>query len=363
MIELRSVRKEYDDVTPLTDVNAVINDGEVISVIGPSGVGKSTLLRCINMLERPTSGQIIVNGGDITAPGYDLKKVRQKMGMVFQQFNLFGHLRVIENIMIPQTDLLGRSRQEAYDIGMRLLAEVGLKEKALSYPDEMSGGQQQRAAIARTLALDPDTILFDEPTSALDPAMVGEVQSVIRKLSHTGKTIMIVTHEMNFARAIANRVFYMDEGVIYEDGTPDEIFEHPKKDRTRRFIKKLKSLEIDINDRNCDLPGMMSEIEEFCGRNRISFRMSNHLLLVFEELIWQMLMDRPGVPDIKCTVEFSEENDGLSFTADYAGEEFDPMANGDGISLAMIKNAASDIVYEKVPEDGRKNRIRMLIRP
>ncbi|MBP5749807.1 MAG: amino acid ABC transporter ATP-binding protein [Firmicutes bacterium] len=214
MIEIKHLRKEYEDTTPLKDVNAVINSGDIIAVIGPSGTGKSTLLRCINMLETPTSGQIIVDGQVINDGKYDLNEVRKKMGMVFQSFNLFGHLTVIENIMNPQITLLGRSRQEAYDKAMDLLSKVGLSSKALSYPDELSGGQQQRIAIARTLAMDPEIILFDEPTSALDPSMIGEVQSIIRMIAKTGRTMMIVTHEMDFARKISNRVWYMDEGGI-----------------------------------------------------------------------------------------------------------------------------------------------------
>ena len=219
MIKIEHLRKEYPNTTPLKDVSVEISDGDVIAVIGPSGTGTSTLLRCINMLEKPTAGRILVNGTDVTDPRCDLGKVRQKMGMVFQSFNLFGHLTVIENIMLSPMDLLGKSRQAAYDEGMRLLRTVGLAEKALNYPDELSGGQKQRIAIARTLAMDPDTILFDEPTSALDPTMVGEVQAVIRDLARTGKTLMIVTHEMNFARAVSNRVFFMDECGIQEEAT------------------------------------------------------------------------------------------------------------------------------------------------
>ncbi len=363
MIELRSVRKEFGDVIPLKNVNAVINDGDIISVIGPSGVGKSTLLRCINILERPTSGHVFVNGEDITAPGCDLKRIRRKMGMVFQQFNLFGHLRVIENIMLPQTDLLGRTRQDAYEEGMRRLAEVGLLEKALNYPDEISGGQKQRAAIARTLALDPDTILFDEPTSALDPTMVGEVQSVIRDLSGTGKTMIIVTHEMNFARTIANRVFYLDDGVIYEEGTPNEIFDHPKKDKTRWFIRRLKALEIYINSRGFDYREKLSAIEGFCSRNRISHRMSVHLQLIFEELVCQMIMSYTENPDIKCIIEFSEGKAGLSFAVYYGGKEYDLIQNGDQLSLSMIKSIAKDIVYERQADEIRPNMIRLSILP
>ena len=212
MIELRHLKKIYENAEPLKDVSVTINDGDVIAVIGPSGTGKSTLIRCINLLEKPTGGQIFLNGEEITAKGYDVRKARRKMGMVFQSFNLFGHLTVIENLMVPPMDLLGKSRQEAYEKGVELLRRVGLADKALNYPDELSGGQQQRVAIARTLAMDPEIILLAEPPSALDPTMVSEVQAVIRDLSRSGKTMMIVTHEMNFARAISNRVFYMDEG-------------------------------------------------------------------------------------------------------------------------------------------------------
>ncbi len=193
MISLRHVRKEYPNVVPLQDISVEIRKGEVISVIGPSGTGKSTLLRCINLLETPTAGEIVVDGEVITNKKCRINLVRQKMGMVFQSFNLFAHKTIIENIMMGQTDLLGRSSQEAYDKGMELLRTVGLSDKALSYPDELSGGQKQRAAIARTLAMEPEIILFDEPTSALDPTMVGEVLSVIRRLAGQGMTMMIVT--------------------------------------------------------------------------------------------------------------------------------------------------------------------------
>ena len=209
MIKIEHLKKEYPNVTPLKDVSTEIHDGDVISVIGPSGTGKSTLLRCINQLEKPTSGKVWVDGIEITDKNCDINKVRQKMCMVFQSFNLFGNMTVIENIMFSPMELLGKTKQEAYDESIRLLRTVGLVEKALSYPDELSGGQKQRIAIARTLAMNPDVILLDEPTSALDPTMVGEVQAVIRELAKSGKTMMIVTHEMNFARTVSNRVFYM----------------------------------------------------------------------------------------------------------------------------------------------------------
>ena len=258
MIRIEHLKKEYPNVTPLRDVNVEIRDGDVISIVGPSGTGKSTLLRCINQLEKPTSGRIWIDGTEITDPKCDIKKIRQKMGMVFQGFNLFGHLTVIENIMVPPMDLLGKPKQEAYNEAMRLLRMVGLEGKALNYPDELSGGQKQRIAIARTLAMDPEIILLDEPTSALDPTMVGEVQAVIQDLAKTGKTLMIVTHEMAFARAICNRVFYMDEGGIYEDGTPEQVFDNPIREKTRRFIRHLKVLELNIESRDYDFLGMRS---------------------------------------------------------------------------------------------------------
>ena len=223
MIKIEHLRKEYPTAVPLKDVNVEIHKGDVISVIGPSGTGKSTLIHCINMLDQPTSGKIFVDGEEITAKGCDVARIRRKMGMVFQHFNLFPHMTVIENIMSAPMDLLGKSKQEAYDKGIELLRKVGLADKALDYPDVMSGGQKQRVAIARALAMEPEIILFDEPTSALDPTMIGEVQAVIRDLAKQGTTMIIVTHEMKFAREVADRIVFMHEGVIAAQGTPEEI--------------------------------------------------------------------------------------------------------------------------------------------
>ena len=361
MIELRHLRKEFDGVTPLEDVNAVINDGEIISVIGPSGCGKSTLLRCINMLETPTSGQVLIDGEDVTDPNCDLGKIRQKTGMVFQSFNLFGHLKVIENVMLAPVDLLGMSRQEAYDRGMFFLKAVGLSEKAMNYPDELSGGQKQRVAIARTLAMDPKTILLDEPTSALDPNMVGEVQAVIRKLTELGKTMLIVTHEMNFARSICNRVFYMDEGGIYEEGTPEQIFDHPQKEKTRRFIRRLKVLELEIHDQNYDFPGAQTEITRYCQKNQIPRRMDNRLQLVFEETVQQQLIPKMENPDILVTFEYSEETEKAAFTVRYDGEKLNITAEGDPLTLSVLKGMAENIQYAYHPEEDRKNEVTMMV--
>ena len=239
MISVRHLSKAFGGVTVLRDVNAEIAKGEVVSIIGPSGTGKSTFLRCLNRLETPDGGSIVVDGVDVTAPKADLASVRRKMGMVFQNFNLFGNLDVLGNVMAAQCDLLGVPRDAAKAKALELLGRVGLKDKANALPDELSGGQKQRVAIARALAMDPEILLFDEPTSALDPTMVGEVLAVIKSLAKTGMTMLIVTHEMGFARDVSTRVFYMDEGVIYEDGTPADIFNAPKKPKTVDFVGQV----------------------------------------------------------------------------------------------------------------------------
>ena len=374
MIRIEHLRKEYPNVTPLADVNAEIRDGDVISVIGPSGTGKSTLLRCINRLETPTSGRIWVDGVEITDPKCDINRVRRKMGMVFQSFNLFGHRTVIENIMMAPMDLLGKSKQAAYDEGMRLLRTVGLAEKALNYPDELSGGQKQRIAIARTLAMDPDVILFDEPTSALDPTMVGEVQAVIRDLAKTGgggpsvgggpsaKTLMIVTHEMAFARAISNRVFYMDEGGIYEDGTPEQVFDNPKRENTRRFVRRLKVLELSIDSRDYDFLGMAGEIERYCGRNQIPPKLAGRIRLVFEELVQQLLIPALESPRVRAVVEYSEAEERAAMDVRYNGPRNDITRSGDELSLSLLRGMTSGMEYSAGESEDFPNRLTMQIR-
>ena len=362
MIKIEHLKKVYPNIIPLKDVSVEINDGDVIAVIGPSGTGKSTLLRCINQLETATEGHIWVDGVDVTDPKCDLGKVRQKMGMVFQSFNLFGHLTVIENIMLAPMDLLGKSKQDAYDEGMRLLRTVGLAEKALNYPDELSGGQKQRIAIARTLAMDPDIILLDEPTSALDPTMVGEVQAVIRDLAKTGKTLMIVTHEMRFARAISNRVFFMDEGGIYEDGTPEQIFDAPKRENTRRFIRKLKVLELYIDSKDYDFLGMESEIDQYCNKNQISYKTAQRICLAFEELVQQMLIPVLEQPNIKTVIEYSEAEESTILTVRYNGPAFDVTTQGDELSIMVLKSAVSDMSYAWDEDADRSNKAVLRIR-
>lgn len=350
MITIKNLRKEYESVTPLTDVNAEIKDGEVISVIGPSGTGKSTLLRCINMLEKPTSGQIFVDGEDVTDKKCRLHLVRQKMGMVFQSFNLFENKNIIENIMAAPVTLLGKSRQEAYDRGMELLQTVGLADKALAFPDELSGGQKQRAAIARTLAMNPKIILLDEPTSALDPTMVGEVLTVIKSLAKQGLTMLIVTHEMQFAKDVSTRVFYMDEGVIYEDGTPQQIFENPQKEKTRQFIKRLKIFEEIIESESYDFIGINTSIEEFGRKHCFNQRTVNALQVVFEEICVQSLLPhfRENI-FVKLNIEFSEATGEVEMRIYFRGE-FDLENDCDMISRKLAENVTSSLTLEKTDD-------------
>ena len=239
MISVKNLCKSFGDHQVLRDINEHITPGEKVVIIGPSGSGKSTFLRCMNLLERPTSGQVIFDGIDITDPKTDINKVRQHMGMVFQHFNLFPHKTIMENITLAPTRLKLMKADEAKEEALRLLRLVNLEEKADAYPGQLSGGQKQRIAIVRSLAMKPKMMLFDEPTSALDPEMVGEVLEVMKKLADDGMTMAVVTHEMGFAREVGTRVMFMDEGIILEQGTPEKIFSNPKEARTQEFLSKV----------------------------------------------------------------------------------------------------------------------------
>ena len=275
MITIKHLSKQYVDpdgsiFKVLKDVNCEIQRGEVISIIGPSGTGKSTFLRALNLLDPPTGGEIIFDGENILAKGYPLNKMRQKMGMVFQSFNLFEHLSILDNVTYAPMKLRGTTRAEAEAEAMTLLRKVGMGEKAGAMPSDLSGGQKQRVAIARCLAMHPEVILFDEPTSALDPTMVGEVLSVMRQLASEGMTMLIVTHEMKFARDVSTRIFFMNEGIIYEDGTPQQIFENPVHSATKQFVQRIHKLVFEVDGADYDILGIHTQMAAFCNKYNIA---------------------------------------------------------------------------------------------
>ena len=347
MIKVEHLSKKYGDLVVLKDISTEIKKGEVVSIIGPSGTGKSTFLRCLNLLDQPSGGSISIDGEDVLNKKTDVAKIRQKMNMVFQSFNLFSHLSVIENLTLAPIKLKGISKEEAEKKSMDLLRMVGLAEKAYNYPDELSGGQKQRVAIARCLAMEPEIILFDEPTSALDPTMVSEVLSVIRRLAKEGMTMAIVTHEMAFARDVSNRVFYMDQGLIYEEGSPEQIFDNPQKELTKTFINRIRNLVFNINSKDFDLYAINAEVELFCEKQFLTKKLRDNLLLIIEEML---IIYEPHLNDLdlQLTIAYSEKNEALKLILESDGDKFNPLESEqlpDEIGLNLIKNFSSNIQY------------------
>ena len=293
MISIKHLSKTFHNpdgsvLTVLKDVNCDIDKGEVISIIGPSGTGKSTLLRALNMLEPPTGGEIWLDGENIMSKGYKLDKMRQKMGMVFQSFNLFDHMTVLQNITYVPVQLHKMSEEQANAEAMELLQKVGMAQKADVYPESLSGGQKQRVAIARALAMHPEVILFDEPTSALDPTMVGEVLSVIRKLASEGMTMLIVTHEMRFAKDVSTRIFFMNEGIIYEDGSPEQIFEHPVRSATKAFVNRIHKLVYEIDSDQFDYLQIHTGVNQFCIKYNLA-DLADEAYSIIKEMLFEHL--------------------------------------------------------------------------
>jgi len=362
ILQVRHLSMDFDEAEPLKDINFDVFRGDIIAIIGPSGTGKSTLLRCINQLDEPTTGTVLFNGQDLTDEATDLAKERQHIGMVFQHFNLFSHRMVIENIMMPQIDLLGRSEQEAYDKGMEQLAAVGLTERSHAYPDEISGGQKQRVAIARCLAMEPEIILFDEPTSALDPAMVAEVEAVIGRLAEAGLTMMIVTHDMHFAKNISTRVFYLDEGVIYEQGTPEEIFDNPQTEKARAFVKRLFTFQYDIESRTFDTFEFFAGIKTFCRRRYLREETESATEHVAEELLLNKILPVAGACHVE--LQYFEGDDSTEFVFEYPGESFDPFDEGDEDELdipMMLARAYTQGHEHDFDADAKQNRLRVKV--
>lgn len=353
MLRIEHLQKTYDNgLQVLRDVTTDIHRGEVISIIGPSGTGKSTFMRCLNQLEAPTAGKVSVNPLLLGGKGDQLSQLRQKMGMVFQSFNLFNGMTILENITFAPVQLLNKTKVEAEERAMELLDIVGLAEKANVYPEQLSGGQKQRVAIARTLAMDPQIILFDEPTSALDPTMVSEVLGVMRALAKQGMTMMVVTHEMRFAREVSTRVFYMDQGVIYEEGTPEHIFDHPEHDRTRAFINQIRESSFCIENAHYDFYGMMGQFTNFCERYNLSRQAIDSVEHVVEETL-QML---GSVENTKISVTYSEKNTELLVimrVPRVIDEKFFETEEN-MIPAAIVHNYSKSVSFTIVPEGGTR---------
>lgn len=352
IIKIDKLRKSYGDLHVIKDITTQIQKGEVVSIIGPSGTGKSTFLRCLNLLEKPDGGRIEVCGVEVTAKKAPVCAVRQKMGMVFQNFCLFDHLTVLENLMVGPMKLKHVSKEAAAAKGRELLQTVGLASKENAYPKQLSGGQKQRVAIARCLAMDPEIILFDEPTSALDPTMVSEVLGVIRRLASEGMTMLIVTHEMGFAHDVSTRIFYMDEGGIYEDGSPAQVFDAPLREKTRAFIHRIRNFRYAVADKTYDAYQMNTAITQFCNRHFFPAQRVQALHLLAEESL--VLLLEAGVKGIQVGIDFMEKDQETSIFFEYA-EGYPSLQaasqQSDGLGMTIIQGLTSS-VHEEVTQAG-----------
>lgn len=340
MISVKNLCKSYDGLQILKDVNIDFPDGSTTVIIGGSGCGKSTLLRCLNLLEKPDCGTIEIDGEDIVTTK-NVDKLRQKLGMVYQSFNLFSHLSVLENIILAPMKVKKISKEEAISKAYELLKMVGMENRAAHMPDQLSGGQKQRVAIARALAMEPEVMLFDEPTSALDPTMVDEVETVIKRLVDSGMTSIIVTHEMRFARNIASNILFLAEGGVYEEGSPDQIFDNPQKDLTRRFIYRSRMYEEALNKTDIDIYELCSRIRQYAIAYGLTRKQSKGIEYFCEELIYPLIMFNNAVLRIIA----DENRNEYSITAEFKGLNKDPLSLEciDELGLSIVKAYSSSL--------------------
>lgn len=348
MISIRNLKKSYPETVVLDNVNLEIPKGSCTVIIGGSGCGKSTLLRCINKLETPDCGQILIDGEDILAPDANVLRIRQKMGMVYQQFNLFSHLNVMENIILAPMKVLGVSRKQAMEEAEELLKMVGMETRRFQMPSQLSGGQKQRVAIARAMAMHPEILLFDEPTSALDPTMVEEVESVIRRLVNKGITSVIVTHEMRFARNIASQVVFLAEKGVYESGTSEEVFDSPSRSLTRQFLYRARMLERTLTSVDGDVYGLSSEIRAFAAPYGFGLRQARALDYICDELLMPILHSGSGN---RIHVRFVADEAGQNHTALISFPDFDmdPLQHPaiDSLNLQLLRGFTRNLHSER----------------
>ena len=359
MIKVENLQKEYYGKTVFRDISLKVNDGEVVGIVGASGSGKSLLLRCMLLLDRPDSGRIFLDDEEITAEDCDIDRVHKRIGMVFQNFNLFSHMSVVENVMSGQVHLDQVPVQEAFEKSMKLLKEVGLADKAFAYPRVLSGGQKQRAAIARTLALNPEIIFLDEPTSSLDPLVRGEVEAVIRMMAAAGHTMVIVTHEMALLRQICTKVVFIHEGTVWEEGTPAEILDNAKRPETRRFVTATRLLDFDVRSDDFDFLGMQSIIKEYVFRNGIPTGICDRLLSITEELV-QMVIIQPDEKNImRMTFEYNQKEESLYGDVRFSGPPLDPDDPMYFFSWPIIQMRVDEVSNIVIDEDGYTNSVKM----
>ena len=349
LIEVRGLKKSFGSLDVLKGIDLTVEQGERVAIIGESGCGKSVFLRSLCLLEKPDAGQVFVDGQEITAKGAKVNRIRRSMGMVYQKFHLFSEMNVMDNLCLAPTRILKMPRREAEKKAMELLGQVGLAGRAYAWPTVLSGGQQQRIAICRCLMMEPKVLLFDEPTSALDPTMVGEVLAVIRMLAKRNMCMLIVTHEMNFAREVADRVLFFADGGIYEQGTPAEIFDAPKREKTVSFIHKVKYFTYEIRERQFDLMQMQGGIQSFGEKYGLVPKLIYRLQLCCEELIHELLDNcYPGRDDVDLNLSIShaELDDTTQIDIGYGGARYDPFKQEEGsIGVTILKNMSRQLDY------------------
>ena len=347
LIEVKGLCKSFDGLSVLHDVDLTVEQGERIAIIGGSGCGKSVFLRSLERLHPIDAGQIFIDGQEITAKGADVDQIRRSMGMVYQKFHLFSEMDVLDNLCLAPVRLLGMSRQDAEKKAMELLSQVGLSSRAHAWPNVLSGGQQQRIAICRCLMMEPKVLLFDEPTSALDPTMVGEVLAVIRMLVKRDMTMLIVTHEMNFAREVATRVLFLADGGIYEQGTPEEIFDSPKREKTIAFIRKIKYFSFEITEKNFDLMQLQGGIQTFGEKYGLDKARIYRLQICCEELVYEMLSHcYPETDEVNMhlDISYAEADKAMKIELSCGGAEYDPFCQEDDrLGVTILKRIAEKI--------------------
>lgn len=347
LIEVKGLKKSFGSLEVLKGIDLTVNQGERIAIIGGSGCGKSVFLRSLCLLEKPDAGQVFIDGKEITARGADVDLIRRSMGMVFQKFHLFSEMDVMDNLCLAPVRLLKMKREDAEKKALDLLSQVGLANRAHAWPTVLSGGQQQRIAICRCLMMEPKVLLFDEPTSALDPTMVGEVLAVIRMLAKRDMSMLIVTHEMNFAREVASRVLFFADGGIYEQGTPAEIFDAPQREKTVAFIHKIKYFSFDVTGKQFDLMALQGGIQTFGEKYGLDARRTYRLQICCEELIYEILNHcfpgNNGV-DMKLNVAYAEADRTVEIELTWVGEVYNPFEQEeDGLGITILKKMAKKL--------------------